>query len=114
METYWNEEGNLHMRVFWKTNQELKYVNRGNTHTSACVYAIPQAVFKIMSRLTSRDENLTSTTIDFVYPDHIKALNNAELLETLGPARKGEGGKGGNNYKGRSQPIKHQKHSFLH
>ena len=46
MEMYWSKRGDLEFRVHLKVNQQLKYLNRGSTHTKACFQAIPSGVIR--------------------------------------------------------------------
>ena len=42
MELFWSEQDELQFRVYMKPEQQLKYLNKGSTHTGACFKAIPQ------------------------------------------------------------------------
>jgi hypothetical protein len=88
MEMYWSPEGNLQFRVHLKENQELKYLNRGSTHTDACFAAIPTGVMKRLASLTTRTEKSELTMMDELYPAHAKALKKAnqapDIFPTLG------------------------------
>ena len=78
MELYWRESA-LEFRVHLKPNQQLKYLNRGSTHTSACFKAIPSGVIRRLTSLTSMTEENADKRINELYPEHAKALENAKL-----------------------------------
>ena len=67
---------------FWvhlKENQQLKYLNRGSTHTEICFQAIPSGVLMQLAVLTMRTEETESVRMDILYPSHVKALKVAKL-----------------------------------
>ena len=78
---YWSEEGILSTRVYRKPHQELKYVSRQSTYTSACLHAIPTGFFQKLLSLTSVDDNLLDVRIDEVYPNHMRALLKENLFQ---------------------------------
>ena len=51
MELYWRGD-ELKFRVHLKPNQQLKYLNKGSTHTNATFKSIPHGVIKRLSTLT--------------------------------------------------------------
>jgi hypothetical protein len=85
MEMYWSDEGDLRFRVHLKPNQQLKYLNKGSTHTEACFAAIPNGVLKRLALLTTRTETSEMTRMDILYPLHAKALRVANLAPPIFP-----------------------------
>jgi hypothetical protein len=85
MEMYWSEDGDLRFRVHLKPNQQLKYLNKGSTHTEACFAAIPNGVLKRLALLTTRTEISEVTRMDILYPLHAKALRAANLAPPIFP-----------------------------
>ena len=57
---FWSAEGELNFRVHLKKNQQLKFLNRGSTHTEACIQAIPSGVLRHLAMLTTRTEESES------------------------------------------------------
>jgi hypothetical protein len=45
MELSWNEKGELSYGVHLKPNQQLKYLDKGSSHTKACLKAITNGVY---------------------------------------------------------------------
>ena len=90
MELYWDRWNNLKTRVYRKPNQALKYVSRDSTHTSQCLRAIPHGVFQRLAKLTSVNKKLRDTPVNRIYPDHVRALNNAQLLKGVAIPTMGE------------------------
>ena len=85
MELYWSEKEELQFRVHLKPNQELKYLNRGSTHTEPCFKAISSGVFQRLVKLTTVTPKNENKTIDEMYPKHTEALRRAELIEDKTP-----------------------------
>lgn len=79
MEMYWSKGGDLHFRVHMKENQQLKYLNKGSTHTEGCFKAIPNGVLKRLASLTTRTVESELQRMDELYPLHAKALRAAKL-----------------------------------
>ena len=57
-----------------KENQKLKYLNSDSTHTKCCLKAIPNRIFGRLTKLISTSRTKLDTTIDKLYPNHVKAL----------------------------------------
>ncbi len=80
-ELYWNSKQELNFRVHLKENQQLKYVNEGSAHTSACLKSIATGVCGRLSSLTSTtDENLDKN-LEEIYPEHFEALRHSNLVK---------------------------------
>ena len=54
LEFLWNTDGELEYQVHQKPNQQLKYLNKGSTHTNATFDAIPSGTFYRLAKITSR------------------------------------------------------------
>ena len=80
MELFWKENNSLAFKVHLKPNQQLKYLNKGSTHTSACLRAIPRGVFNRLAKLTTMDETNRDTRLSLLYPHHLQILHDAGLL----------------------------------
>jgi hypothetical protein len=83
MEMSWNEEGILKFGVHMKPNQQLKYLNTGSAHTPGCFKAITTGVCYRLTKLTTVDENNEDMKLDEIYPNHVGALNKADLLKNF-------------------------------
>ena len=81
MKLLWSEEGNLQFQIYRKPNQQLRYLNKGSTHTKACFKAIPTGVFKRMAKLTTVTEDNADKSLRELYPKLFAALDTAELLK---------------------------------
>ena len=51
-----------------KENQQLKYLNRGSTHTESYFQVIPLGVPKLLALLTTRKEDMENMKMDELYP----------------------------------------------
>ena len=51
LEFLWNADGKLEYQVHRKTNQQLKYLNKGSTHTNATFNAILRGIFYGLANL---------------------------------------------------------------
>jgi hypothetical protein len=80
MEMFWSTKGSLHFRVHLKPNQQLKYLNNGSAHTKACLKAILAGVCNRLAKLTTINEENHNLPLNKLYPQHFKALSNANLL----------------------------------
>ena len=78
LEMYWRND-ELQFRVHLKPNQVLKYLNKDSAHTKATFKAIPHGVLRRLASLTSVHEDNEDTTLDVLYPEHIQALERANL-----------------------------------
>jgi len=78
-ELYWDKNENLAFRVHMKTNQQLKYLNKGSAHTRACMKAIPHGVLNRLGKLTTVSSTNEQMTIDQLYPDHATALRTSNI-----------------------------------
>ena len=56
-------------------------MNSSSAHTHSTFKAIPDGVFKRLSRLTSKEESVENLRVDQLYPDHAQALKNAKLYK---------------------------------
>ena len=79
MEMYWSGRGALRFRVHLKPNQQLLYLNRGSSHTSACYRAIESGVLGRLAKLTSATAATLGRAMHLLYPNHAKALQQAGL-----------------------------------
>ena len=82
-EIFWNSNLNLQFRVHLKPNQQLKYLNRGSSHTPGCFKAIPTGVCKRLAKLTTLTEENKNKKMDELYPVHFGALSDANLLDKI-------------------------------
>ena len=64
LEFLWNADGELEYQVHQKPNQQLKYLNKGSTHTNAMFNAIPSGIFYRLAKLTSRTKKNSQMKID--------------------------------------------------
>ena len=87
MEMHWNENL-LIFGVFTKKNQQIKYLNKGSSHTNATFKAIPQDVFKRLAKLTSITESNCDKNLEEIYPKRIGILRKANLCEKNIPSLK--------------------------
>jgi len=78
MEMYWVDQ-DLQFRVHMKENQELKYLNKGSSHTNSCFKAIPHGVMGRLGKLTSRNRETENVRMDILYPKHAAALRLANI-----------------------------------
>ena len=78
MELYWREN-ELNFRIHLKPNQQLKYLNKGSTHTNATFKAIPNGVLKRLANLTSANPETENKRLNELYPQHALALEKAQL-----------------------------------
>ena len=85
MEMVWSERGELQFSVHLKVNQQLKYLNRGSTHTEACFQVIPRRVLRCLATLTTETEELKIKRMNELYPSHAKALKVAKLAPEVFP-----------------------------
>ena len=69
--------------MFIKPNQQLKYLNKGSSHTPGCFKAIPNGVFHRLTKLTTIDEGNRDKRLDEIYPKHFEAMNKADLLKDV-------------------------------
>ena len=85
MEMFWSKRGELQFRVHLKVNQQLKYLNRGSTHTKACFQAIPSGVLRCLATLTTETEESKFKQMNELHPSHAEALKVAELAPEVFP-----------------------------
>jgi hypothetical protein len=85
MELSWSEEGDLKFGVHLKPNQELKYLNKGSSHTPGCFKAITAGVCHRLTTLTTVDADSVDMKLDELYPEHFNALNRADLVKDFEP-----------------------------
>ena len=88
MELFWSPEQELQFQVHLKPNQELTYLNKGSTHTSACFKAIPSGVFGRLAKLTTMTPENANKPLEELYPKHIEVLRKAELIQGPTPTLK--------------------------
>ena len=88
MELFWSPEQELQFQVHLKPNQELKYLNKGSTHTTACFRAIPSGVFGRLAKLTTMTPANANKPLEELYPKHIEVLRKAELIQGPTPTLK--------------------------
>jgi hypothetical protein len=81
MELIWSEQKELQFQVYMKPNQQLKYLNKGSTHTGAVFKAIPKGVYQRLAKLTTMTEMNGNLTLKEIYPKHFKALEHANLVK---------------------------------
>jgi hypothetical protein len=90
MELKWADDNSLKFQVHLKPNQQLKYLNKGSAHTNACFRAIPAGVYNSLTKLTSMDNANADKNLEEIYPDHFKALRNANLISDRVPTLREE------------------------
>ena len=78
----------LEYQVHRKPNQQLKYLNKGITHTNTTFNAIPRGIFYRLAKLTSRTKKNTQIKIDERYQGHAKALSKAGMAPKIYPTLK--------------------------
>ena len=69
----------MKFRITLKPNQQLKYLNRSNTHLLHVFRAVPNVITKHSTQLTSITLINENRTIDKLYPGHARGLQNAGL-----------------------------------
>ena len=79
MKMSWSPKGDLQFWVFRKNVHQLKYVNKGITHTPGTLPMITLGVLNRLEEITSHKPNFNSKKIDSVYPNHANALHKAGL-----------------------------------
>jgi hypothetical protein len=79
MKPYRDKNENLTFTVYRKPGQQLKYLNKDNTHPPDVFRAIPLAVLSRVANLTSYDGTNTHKTRKDLHPDHCDALEKANL-----------------------------------
>ena len=77
---FWNNN-TLQTKVHLKQNQKLQYLNKGSTHTPSCFKAIPHGVFHRLAKLTMMTDDNAMEKLDNLYPLHVKALRQANLID---------------------------------
>jgi hypothetical protein len=80
IELLWKYDGSLYFQVHLKPNQQLKYLNRDITHTTACFKAIPHGVSTRLAKLTSILPSNKNKSLEQLYPKHYEKLRLANLL----------------------------------
>ena len=90
MELIWSKQKELQFQVYMKPNQQMKYLNKGSTHTGATFKAIPNWVYQRLAKLTTMTEENENLTSKKSYPTHFKALEHAGLVKGKIPTLKEE------------------------
>ena len=80
MKISWSKLEKLAFYAYSKPGQAIQYVNKGSSHHRTCLNAIPSGVLKCLGKLTSEDREKKHQAVKEIYPDHIKALEKANLL----------------------------------
>ena len=80
MELHWHNHQDLHFKVHLKPNQQLLYLNKESTHTTACFNAIPLGVCHRLAKLTTITNENANTSLKTLYPNHFAALEHANLI----------------------------------
>ena len=88
LEFLWNADGELKYQVLQKSNQKLKDLNKGSTHTNVTFNSIPSGVFYRLAKLTSRTKKKSQMKIYERYQGHAKALSKAGLAPKIYPTLK--------------------------
>ena len=83
MEIRWGAERKPEFGVHLKPNQQLKYLNRGSSHTPGCFKAIPNGVFNRLAKLMTVDDKNRDKKLDEIYPKHFEVLGKADLLQDV-------------------------------
>ena len=89
LEFIWNADGELEYQVHRKPNQQLKYLNKGGTHTNVTFNVILIGIFYRIAKLTSRTKKNAHMNIDERYQGHAKALSKARLAPKVYPTMNG-------------------------
>eukprot|EP00957_Ditylum_brightwellii_P127516 9724571-Ditylum_brightwellii.AAC.1 len=79
MKLYWDKQ-DLHLAVYNKENQCIKYVNKESCHCASVFKAIPEGVSTCLGQLTMRTRENENVPITELYPDHRGALRVARIL----------------------------------
>ena len=79
VEIYTTQTNTLAFRVHLKPNQQLKYLNKGSSHTTSCFKAIPHGVEHRLTKLTTVTEANKDAKLDDLYPIHYQAMRNSRL-----------------------------------
>jgi hypothetical protein len=79
MKLYWDEWGDLAFTVYRKDGQLLKYLNADSTHPPHVFRAVPHSVLARLANLTTLTKENGNKTMKEIHPDHINALEAANL-----------------------------------
>ena len=80
MQLQWSNYGLLSFRAFSKPGQLIQYIDNSSTHHRSCLKSILHGTLKSLGRLTSNNHgHLNKTRVDDLYPEHVKALREANL-----------------------------------
>ena len=79
LEFLWNADGESEYKVHQKSNQQLKYPNKGSTHTNATFNAIPSGILYRLAKLKSRMKKNAQMNIYERYQGHAKALSKSGM-----------------------------------
>jgi hypothetical protein len=71
-----------------KPNQQLKYLNKGSTHTGSVFKAIPHGVYQRLAKLTTMTKENRNLSLKAIYPKHFEALKHAGLVQGRVPTLK--------------------------
>ena len=85
LEFLWNADGEKEYQVHQKPNQQLKYLNKGSTHTNAMSNAIPSGIFYRLTKITSRKNKNAQMKINEIYQGHAKDLSKVGLALKVYP-----------------------------
>ena len=83
MNMIWYPKGGVQLGMFKKNIQKLKYIGKESTHTPGTLHATPLGVLNLLTKLTSQTPKSNSKRIEYIYPDHAKALWGAGLESSI-------------------------------
>lgn len=66
------DDKELNFQVHIKEKQELKYLNKGSSHTHACFESIRKGVSGRLAKLTSKTNDTENVELNKLYPFHAK------------------------------------------
>ena len=78
MKISWSESEKLPFCTYLTPGQAIKYMKKGSSHQRSCL--IRSSILKRLGKVTSKDEKTKHQAVNKIYPDHIKALEKANLL----------------------------------
>lgn len=80
---FWNDERKLEFQVRCKSNQKLKFINKGSTYTSATFKGFLSNIFNWLEKLTSGTDKHSWMKVDDKYLGHANALIQSGLAPKI-------------------------------
>ena len=77
----WDINGDLDFKVHLKPNSKIKYVNKTSDHLKLVIKEVKNGVLERLCKLTTMNEARRKIKIENMYPEHVRALREADLLQ---------------------------------